>query len=220
MRDLIPVRTWDLPTRLFHWLLVVLVASAFATGKAGGNWMLYHEWCGAGILSLLLFRLIWGFAGSIPSRFETFMAGPSTVLRYAWTLLRREPEYHVSHNPLGGWSVAAMLLAMLVQACTGLCANDDIATEGPLYKWVGKAMSERLTTIHYYNHEVISILIGMHIAAICFHLVYKRENLITPMITGLKLCPRGSCESTPQEPLWLAALVAVLAAGSVFLLVR
>ena len=104
------LRVWDLPTRLFHWMLVVLVIISFVTVRIGGNLMRYHVWCGEAILALLLFRIAWGFIGSTPSRFRTFLAGPTTVFRYAATLLRREADHHLSHNPLGGWSVMAMLL--------------------------------------------------------------------------------------------------------------
>jgi len=182
--------------------------------------MLYHEWCGEAILALLFFRVAWGFIGSGPSRFDTFLAGPSTVLRYARTLLRREAGHHLSHNPLGGWSVLAMLLALLIQAGTGLFANDDIATEGPLYKWVSKAASDRLTSIHHFNHDVIIVLVAVHVAAVLFHLVYKRENLITPMITGRRSWKGSSTADMTQAPLWKAALAAAAAAGVVYALVR
>ena len=215
-----PVLVWDLPTRLFHWLLVALVAVSFASGKIGGNAMPYHERCGEVILALLIFRVAWGFIGSSPSRFRTFLAGPAAVLRYALTLFRREPDHYLSHNPLGGWSVMAMLLTMLIQAGTGLFANDDIATTGPLYKWVSKAASDRLTSIHHLNHDVIIIIIAVHIAAVLFHFIYKKENLILPMITGIKQSQGDSAGEHPQQPLWLAALVAAVAAGAVYLLVQ
>jgi len=215
-----PILVWDLPTRLFHWLLVALVTASFASGKIGGNAMWYHERCGEAILALLIFRLVWGFIGSTPSRFRTFLAGPSTVVRYALTLFRREPDHHLSHNPLGGWSVVAMLLVLFVQAGTGLFANDDIATQGPLYKWVSKAFSDRLTSIHHLNHDVIIALVAVHVAAVLFHLIYKRENLITPMITGIKHWPSDFSEDTSQQPFWLAAMVAVIAAAAVYLLVQ
>lgn len=215
-----PVRLWDLPTRLFHWLLVALVVLSFTTGKIGGNAMPYHERCGEAILALLMFRVVWGFIGSSPSRFRTFLAGPATVFRYVLTLFRREADHHLSHNPLGGWSVMAMLLVLLIQAGTGLFANDDIATTGPLYKWVSKAASDRLTSIHHLNHDVIIILVVVHVAAVLFHLVYKKENLILPMITGIKQRKGDLAEGATQQPLWLAALVAAVAAGAVYLLVR
>jgi cytochrome b len=215
-----PVLVWDLPTRLFHWLLVALVAVSFATGKIGGNAMLYHEWCGEAILALLMFRVVWGFSGSSLSRFRTFLVGPAAVLRYALTLFRREADHHLSHNPLGGWSVMAMLLVLLIQAGTGLFANDDIATEGPLYKWVSKAASDRLTAIHHLNHDVIIVLVAVHVAAVLFHLIYKKENLILPMITGIKQRQGNFTGGDSQQPFWLAAIVAAVAAGAVYLLVR
>ncbi len=214
------VMIWDLPTRLFHWLLAALVVASFASGKIAGNAMVYHEWCGGAILALLLFRAVWGFIGSTPSRFRTFLSGPSTVFRYALTLLRRDADQHLSHNPLGGWSVMAMLLVLLIQAGTGLFANDDIATEGPLYKWVSKAASDRLTSVHRLNQDVIIFLAAVHVAAVLFHLIYKKENLITAMITGKKSW-KGSpkAEMTPA-PVWRAALAAAVAAGAVYSLVR
>jgi cytochrome b len=220
VHDETTVRVWDLPTRLFHWLLVALVASSFATGKLGGNWMPYHERCGEAILALLLFRLVWGFVGSTASCFRTFLVGPAAVMQYARTLFRREPDHRLSHNPLGGWSVAAMLMVLLIQAATGLFANDDIVTEGPLYKWVSKAASDRLTSIHHLNHDLILLLVTLHIAAVLFHLVYKKENLIRPMITGLKQWEGAMPGETAQQPLWLAALAAAAAAGAVYFLVR
>ena len=215
---LVPV--WDLPTRLFHWLLVVLVAAAFATAKAGGNAMIYHEWCGSAVLALLLFRLVWGIVGSGPSRFASFLVGPAAVLRYALTLFSRDAGRHLTHNPLGGWSVAAMLLVLFLQAGTGLFANDDIATTGPLYPWVGKALSDRLTGIHLFNQNAIVALVALHIAAVLFHLIYKRENLITPMVSGVKAWQAEAPASAFQKPAWLAALAAIVSAGAVYLLVR
>ena len=219
-RSAAPVLIWDLPIRLFHWLLVALVAASFASGKVGGNAMRYHEWCGEAILALLIFRVVWGFIGSGPSRFKTFLAGPAAVWRYAITLFRRDAEHRLTHNPLGGWSVMAMLLALLVQAGTGLFANDDIFTEGPLYKWVSRAVSDRLTSIHHFNHDVIMVLVAVHVAAVLFHLIYKRENLITPMITGRKPWKGSPRASLAPAPLWQAALAATAAAGGVYFLVR
>lgn len=215
-----PILVWDLPTRLFHWLLVALVVCSFVTAKIGGNWMLYHQRSGAAILALLGFRVMWGFVGSAPSRFGAFLAAPATVVRYALTLLRRDTPHYPGHNPLGGWSVMAMLLALFIQAATGLFANDDIATTGPLYHWVSKAASDRLTTIHRLNQNLIIVLVAVHVGAVLFHLIYKRENLIAPMITGKKQWRGDPAEDMSQQPIWRAAVAAGLAAGAVYLLVR
>jgi cytochrome b len=130
-----PVRVvvWDLPTRLFHWLLTIFVIISFVTGNIGGNAMQYHEWSGFVILVLLVFRLVWGFLGGRQSRFSAFVRGPAAVLRYATALIKGNSPPVLGHNPLGGWSILAMMLALFVQVGTGLFANDDILTEGPLY---------------------------------------------------------------------------------------
>jgi cytochrome b len=213
------VLAWDLPTRLFHWLLVILVITSFVTAKIGGSAMQYHEWSGFTILVLLLFRLAWGFAGSRQSRFLTFVQGPDAVARYASKLLRRDSPHYLGHNPLGGWSIIAMLLALLVQAVTGLFANDDIFTEGPLYAWVSKATSDWLTRIHTLNQQVIMGLVFIHVLAVLFYLFYKRENLIMPMITGFKQW-RGAVPDPTTDRTWRALVVAGLAALAVYLLVR
>jgi cytochrome b len=214
------VLVWDLPTRLFHGLLAVFVIISFVTAKIGGNAMQYHEWSGFTILALLLFRLVWGVAGSRESRFVTFVRGPSAIVRYATNLLRKNSSTHfLGHNPLGGWSIIAMLLALLVQAATGLFANDDIVTEGPLFDWVGKAASDWLTRVHKLNQQVIIALVCVHVLAVLFYFFYKRENLVKPMITGVKEWS-GAGPQPASGRSWIAALIAGLAALAVYLLVR
>lgn len=213
------ILVWDLPTRVFHWLLVILVGTSFVTGKVGGNAMRYHEWSGFVILSLLLFRVAWGFVGSRESRFVVFIRNPATVFHYAWSLLRRNSPRYLGHNPLGGWSIVAMLLSLFIQAGTGLFANDDIATQGPLFGWVSKESSDWLTGIHLLNQKIILALISIHIFAVLFHLFFKRENLVTPMITGFKEWDHEVPEPGTNR-IWLAAAIAALAAFAVYLVVR
>ena len=213
------IYVWDLPTRVFHWLLVILVGTSFVTGKVGGSAMRYHEWSAFVILVLLLVRVAWGFVGSRESRFVVFLRNPATVFNYATSLLRRNSPRYLGHNPLGGWSIVAMLLALFIQAGTGLFANDDIATQGPLYGLVSKETSNCLTGIHMLNAKIILALISIHISAVLFHLLFKRENLVTPMITGSKEWNHETAEPG-TGPIWLAALIAVLAALAVYLIVR
>jgi cytochrome b len=212
------IMVWDFPTRLIHWLLVIFVIISFLTGNIGGNTMQYHEWSGFTILTLLLFRIVWGFVGSRESRFMTFIRGPSAVVRYATTLLRSDSTRHLGHNPLGGWPIIAMLFALLVQAGTGLFANDDIVTEGPLFDWVSKVTSDWLTRIHKLNQEVIIALVSIHVLAVLFYLFFKRENLVKPMITGVKQWSEAETEPATGRT-WMAALIAGLVALAVYLLV-
>jgi len=205
------VLVWDLPTRTFHWLLVLLVVVSFVTGKLGGMVMQYHEWSGVAILGLILFRVLWGFWGGNSSRFATFVRGPRNVFDYARSLLGKEHEPYLGHNPMGAWSILAMLTVLLIQAGTGLFANDDIFTEGPLFHLVGKTTSDWLTRIHRINQNILVALIVLHLAAILFYWVVKRENLIAPMITGRKPWHEtaGGTAGSPIKALILAALLAV-----------
>jgi cytochrome b len=127
--------------------------------------------------------------------------------------------HHLGHNPLGGWSIIALLLTLLVQAVTGLFANDDILTEGPLFDWVGKATSDWLTKIHKLNQQAIIVLVGLHVAAVLFYFFYKRQNLVLPMITGVKPWHGATVEPAGGRT-WLAVLIAGLAVLAVYLLVR
>ena len=213
------VVVWDLPTRVFHWLLVCLVALSFVTAEIGGNAMRVHEWSGFTILALLLFRIGWGVVGSTSARFRTFLVGPRRVLTYARTMLAPGGPHHLTHNPLGGWSVVAMIAALLLQAGTGLFATDDIMTQGPLYPRVGSSVGRMLTEVHEFNAGVILTLVGLHVAAVLFHLLYKRDNLILPMLTGRRAWEDAAADLR-CAPLWLAALVALLAGGAVVWIVR
>jgi cytochrome b len=213
------IRVWDLPARLFHWLLVIFVIISLATGKIGGNAMQYHQWSGFTIFVLILFRLIWGFVGSRESRFVAFVKSPSAVFRYAVALLRRDSPHYFGHNPLGGWSIMAMLFVLLLQATTGLFANDDIAIEGPLYKWVSKAASDAITRIHILNQRVIIVLVSIHVLAVLYYLFYKRENLLKPMVTGVKQWS-GADPEPATDHIWMAVAIIGLAGLAVYLLVR
>ncbi|MGD9259290.1 MAG: cytochrome b/b6 domain-containing protein [Desulfobacterales bacterium] len=217
-RRTVSILVWDIPTRLFHWLIVALVAASFVSAKIGGNAMQYHEWSGVTIIALLVFRIVWGFFGSQPSRFEDFMKGPAAVWRYAEGLVKGNPVSYLGHNPLGGWSVLAMLLVLMLQACLGLFANDDIITEGPLYMWVNKETSDWLTKIHRLNQYVLMGLVAIHLFAVAFHYYVKRENLLKPMITGIKHWA-GDNDVPAIVSAWPAAVVAVLAGCGVYLLI-
>lgn len=208
------VRIWDLPLRLFHWSLVPLVVFSVVTAKLGGNWMDWHMRSGYAVLTLLVFRLLWGFAGPRYALFAQFVRGPRAVLAYL-RAARGAGQQHAGHNPLGAWSVLALLAALLVQAGTGLFANDEIATEGPLSKLVSGATASLMTRIHSLNQNVIYALVALHLAAIAYYFFAKRENLVAPMITGDK---RGISAEPAQDDALMrarAAVLALLAAGLV-----
>jgi Cytochrome b len=214
------VAVWDLPTRLFHWVLVVLVTVGLVTGNVGGvQGMEVHMLAGYAILALVGFRLVWGFVGSRHARFADFVAGPRRVLAYAREMLTVAHRPTLGHNPLGGWSVLALLASLLVQASTGLFANDDILTEGPLASKVSKGVSDALTAVHEINANLLYVLIGVHLCAIVFYAIVHRENLVRPMVTGWKSwvgpLPDGDGGGRFVSPALAAAVLAV-AAGAVW----
>jgi cytochrome b len=215
MRPLIlPMRIWDLPTRLFHWSLVVLIVTSWLSARE--NWMRLHVWSGLSILTLLLFRLIWGLIGSDTARFSYFLKPPFAAIRHLLHLARREPDTEVGHNAAGGWMVIVMLAILFVQAGTGLCANDDVLTEGPLALIVGKERSDWLTHIHDVNFTLIEIIVALHVLAIVTYRLLKGHNLLLPMITGKKRLPGATRAPRMMHP-FLAVFVFAFAALAVLL---
>ena len=214
-------RVWDISVRVFHWLLVALIVVSFTTAQIGGNAMRIHEFSGFSILTLVLFRVLWGIFGSTYARFSDFLRHPRQAIEYAKSLRRGQPPFYAGHNPLGGWMIVALLLCLLVQTGTGLFANDDVMTEGPLFDWVSKRTSDILSRIHEVNRYVLLALIAVHVAAALYYLWGKRENLILPLFTGSKQV-RG-VQEVPEPhggPLWLALLLLAVCAAGVYLLVR
>jgi cytochrome b len=215
MRQLyLPMRIWDLPTRLFHWILVILLFASWLS--AWRDWMKVHVVCGLTVLTLLLFRLIWGLVGSDTARFSHFLKSPAAVLRHLVHLLRREPDTETGHNAAGGWMVIVLLALLCVQVGTGLCSNDDILVEGPLAESVGKERSDWLTHIHHVNFTLIEIAIALHVLAIITYRVLKGQNLLLPMITGKKRLPGATRAPRMMHPV-LALAVLVFAALAVVL---
>jgi cytochrome b len=205
------IKVWDLPTRVFHWALFLAVTVAILTGLQGGNWMSWHEWAGLTIIGLLAFRVIWGFLGSTYARFAQFFPTPGKVVAYLRGFWHEE-----GHNPLGALSVFALLLVLLFQAGSGLFANDDIAFEGPLYDLVTKATSNWLTGLHRQGLWVILALVSLHLLAVLYYTLVRKNNLVRPMITGWKPAPAdGSrAKSARGGALW-ALLVALLVSALV-----
>jgi cytochrome b len=212
-----PIKVWDLPVRLFHWAIVVLIF--FAWGTEAFNHMDWHVWIGYTILTLLIFRVIWGFIGSDTARFTGFLRSPLAALRHLGHLRRREADTEIGHNAAGGWMVLVMLALIGVQAGTGLFANDDANTEGPLMHLISKDQSNYLSHIHSLNFDLIEIAIVLHIAAVGAYLLLKRQNLVRPMITGVKQMPAGVIAPRLRSPI-LALAVLIVAAGIVAWVVR
>jgi cytochrome b len=214
------IRVWDLPTRLFHWLLVICVLALVVTAKFGGDATVWHGRIGCAVLGLLLFRLVWGFIGGRWSRFRAFFYGPRSVAAYLGG--RVHPDHLVGHNPLGAGSVFAMLAVLLAQAATGLFTDDEIAFTGPLNRFVSTARGLALTSYHRnVGQWLLYVLVGLHVAAIVFYVRRKRQTLVRPMITGDKELPHAA-PSARDDALsrTVAAGVALLCAGLVTWIAR
>lgn len=178
-----PIRIWDLPTRLFHWGLALGVVGLVVTAKAGA--MEWHFRLGYGVLALLVFRLIWGFVGGRWSRFSSFIHRPSTLLRYLRGQAR--PEDSAGHSPTGALAVFALLAVLLAQVATGLFADDEITFSGPLAKFASGEWVSQASVYHRNIGEIlIFALVGLHVAAIAFYRIVKKERLVRAMVTGDK----------------------------------
>ena len=202
------VRVWDAPTRLFHWAIVLLIATSWVTQDL--NWMWWHFLSGYTMIAALLFRLAWGVVGSETSRFTQFLRGPIAALRHLRDLRRHRADTQVGHNAAGGWMVLVLLLLLCVQAGTGLCANDEVSVQGPLANWVGDSWSDYLSHIHAVNFTLIEAAIVFHLLAIAAYWA-RGHNLIGPMITGWKRLPSGT--RPPRMASSLLALGIFLLAG-------
>ena len=212
-----PVRVWDLPTRIFHWLLVLAVIGLVITGKLGGNALVWHMRLGLGVFTLLCFRLVWGLVGGRWSRFASFVHAPATVLRYLRGQARPGEHLDVGHNPLGAGSVLALLGLLMLQVGTGLLADDEISSTGPLNKYVANATGLLATGWHKnYGQWLLLALVALHLGAIAFYR-WRGQNLVTAMITGDKALPPdvpASRDSAGTRLLALAVLAGcVVAAG-------
>lgn len=212
---------WDLPTRLFHWLLVILMVLLWYTGDLGGldlNLPLpggetyfvanmdLHMWLGQALLALVIFRLFWGIFGSRTARFSSFVRGPKAVIAYFKALIRQGPPASFGHNPAGGWMVVLMLVLLAAQAVTGLFANDDIFSEGPLAHLVSSETSGQLTEIHGILFNGLLAAVALHVLAILFYAL-RGKNLVRPMVTGR--VPAGEGEQRLVASGWALLLLAV-----------
>ncbi|OWT65636.1 cytochrome b/b6 domain-containing protein [Candidimonas nitroreducens] len=207
-----PVRVWDLPTRLFHWLAVILVAAAYASVEL--DRMDWHVRIGEALLALVIFRLLWGCFGSASSRFRNFVATPGAALRHLRHLLRREPDLQVGHNPAGGWMVLLLLALLLGETLSGLYINNDVADDGPFTSWVPAWAANAITALHSILWYALLAAVLLHVLAIAVYAVAKGHDLLRPMLTGRKQLPPevAAPRMAPAILTWLALLAGAAAA--------
>jgi cytochrome b len=211
------VRVWDLPTRAFHWILALTLVGSVLSAKIGGNAMVWHFRFGYVVFTLIAFRVLWGLVGGRWSRFSSFIYAPRTVLRYLRGQARADEHLDVGHNPLGSFSVFALLGLLALQVATGLLADDEIANVGPLNRFVSSATASQATHWHKdYGQWILLALVLLHVAAIVYYLVRKQQNLVRPMLVGDKPLPPGTPGATDSAATrLLALLLAALCSGAV-----
>ena len=215
------VRAWDLPTRLFHWTLVVLIALAYVSRRWGDAGLVWHTWNGYAVLVLIVWRILWGFFGSSTARFGTFLYWPWKAAGYGIDFLRGRPRRFLGHNPLGGLVVLAFLGLVGLMGFLGLFAYDDHdgLVGGPLSGRVSEEIWQVATRWHIRLFDVLLWLIGLHVAANLAYLVLKRENLVRAMITGRKPaaefedCREAALAGSGRALVCLAVAVAIVAGG-------
>jgi cytochrome b len=212
------IRIWDLPTRLFHWALALAVGGLLLTGTLGGRWMDWHLPLGYGVLTLLAFRLVWGLLGGHWSRFTSFLYSPASLMAYLRG--RARTEHRAGHTPLGALSVFALLTALGVQVLSGLMSDDEIATFGPLVRFVSGDTVSAATGFHKdIGQYIVMGLVGLHLLAIAWYALVKRQALIKPMVLGDKHLPEPVTASRDALPhrLFAVLLLGVCAAGVAWL---
>jgi cytochrome b len=217
------VRVWDTPTRVVHWLMVLLLGSSWWTADHG--YMDYHRWSGYWLLGLLAFRLYWGFFGSFTARFANFVRGPKAILQYLKGASSRIELSAPGHNPLGALSVLALLGLMILQVGLGLFAVDvDGLESGPLSSRVSFETGRRAARLHHQVFDLLLAFIVVHVVAVLFYLLFKRQNLIGAMIGGHRHYP----ESSVLHPIgtlhfaskWRVAAGVVIAAAIVYVITK
>lgn len=199
------LRVWDGPTRLFHWLLVGLIAAAWWTAE--NEDLIWHYRIGFAVLILVVFRLIWGLIGGSTARFSSFVRGPRAIAAY----LRGTAPHDVGHNPLGALSVLALIGMVAAVTGLGLFATDDDGIDpGPLAHLVSIDAADAAQELHEVGFNILLGLVALHVAAILYYWLFKRDNLLAPMLSGSREAPDGT-EPMRPAPLWRAGLALVLA---------
>jgi cytochrome b len=210
------ILVWDTPTRLFHWLTVVLVAAAYVTWRL--DWMSAHAKVGDAVLTLVIFRLLWGFFGSETALFSRFVVSPSAAWRHLTELSRREPDRAAGHNPAGAYMVIILVALLFAEALSGLYVGNDVVDQGPLTELVPAPIANAITALHWIFWDALLAAVALHVLAIAVYALAKGHNLLRPMITGWKTLPAGVLQPQLASALRASALFCCSAAAAALLI--
>lgn len=205
----VAVKVWDGWVRLFHWGTVACVAISYASAQMDA-WQL-HYLSGYTLLALVIFRILWGLVGSENARFAAFVRSPLAGFRELARFARREPDAAMTHNPAGAWMVVVLLLMLLVQAVSGLFTNHDVgftySAHGPLANSVSEAASERASALHVGFINLLLAAIALHVLAVLAYALVKRQDLVRPMVTGVKRLPDSAARAPRHAPALLGLVL-------------
>ncbi|MEJ2514991.1 MAG: cytochrome b/b6 domain-containing protein [Gammaproteobacteria bacterium] len=207
---------WDLPVRIFHWSLAVLVPACWVTQEMGSRWMTLHMWLGYAVGALILFRLAWGFLGTRHARFGDFLAGPTRVFAYFREWMSGRGPTAIGHDPAGGWWIVLLLALLAGQVATGMLNSDGALHAGPWHYAVPEDVADAAAAWHSDIFNLLILAVTVHVAAVLAHLARPGIDLVTPMFTGRKPWANAGIPGsrTPR-----AMLILVAAAAGIALLV-
>jgi len=216
------IKVWDLFVRLSHWLVVLLVLSAWLSSEIGDAEFKWHSWNGYALLVIVLSRVLWGFVGSTTARFSSFIKSPWYAIAYLRGLLKGKEAEYAGHNPAGGWMVLMIWLTLIAQAVTGLFSSDDIIFDAPFSFYVSSSAVKTITGIHHALFNLLVILVVFHVIAVIYHEVIKKEALVKAMLTGKKSVSKATASNLRLKfrPFYLALLLVGLVAGAFWLLLN
>jgi cytochrome b len=218
----VPVKVWDGWVRLFHWGVVACLAVSYLSAQL--DFWTVHYAAGYTMLTLVLFRIGWGLVGSENARFTAFIRSPLAAVRELAAFGRRAPDLKTTHNPAGGWMVMLLLALLLGQAVTGLFTNHDVgftySQHGPLANWVSEATSERMSGLHLRIIDLLLIAVAVHVLAVLAYRLLKGQDLVRPMVTGVKRLPEPAARSPRHGPAALAVALLAVAAAAVWAVTR
>ncbi|TCK33852.1 cytochrome b [Paraburkholderia sp. BL8N3] len=210
-----PIRVWDLPLRLFHWTLVILILGSYVSSRF--NRLDWHTRLGKAILALLIFRLLWGAMGSDTARFANFLTSPATAWRYVCNFFSECDLTHAGHTPAGGWMVATFIVLLILQVLTGLYVHNDVVRVGSLFGIFPAPIADALVWMHGFLFHLLMYFVALHVSVIMLYRVAKGRNLLRPMITGKQLVPLSV--KAPRSASALRALLLALCAGGIAALI-
>jgi len=209
---------WDISTRVFHWLLVSLIIFQWVSTELFDDMIEAHMLGGYAVLAVIIFRILWGFFGTKYSRFNNFLYPPSEVQQYAKSITNSSSTAYFGHNPLGGLSVVLMILLISAQAITGLFMTDDILSNAPYYSTVSDELQKTMSSLHHLTFDLLIIVIGMHLVAVVFYQLYKKQKLVQSMVHGRKAADQSA--DIGSQRVVRAIVIAVIAVALTYLIVE